>query len=249
MGLFRRLFGRERRAQKRTDPSTTTAGAYDPADATILPDWSEYWLTTTREQAGGPTYPYPDPDPAASVDTEPDLAPEPEPAAEPALWPWSGHYAVNLTPPAEPALASYPEVGSADPVAQPVIDHVPGPVQLPDFAGTTASLADLPAPAAASVVPDLPAPAGWTPAPDLPAAAGWDPGAASVPAEVLPADDDLVLDVRDRREPAPVPEPVQPNVVLGFGDGSSQQLAGDDPDARTFHELAAALTAGPRPHR
>ncbi|MEO6823104.1 MAG: hypothetical protein ABI468_12000, partial [Candidatus Nanopelagicales bacterium] len=70
--------------------------------------------------------------------------------------------------------------------------------------------------------------------------------AESVPAQPVSAGvDGLVLDVRDPADRSA--QRVEPgsHVVLGFGDGTEQQLAGDNPDISAFHALAAALTSAP----
>lgn len=343
MGLFGRLFGRERRDRRRAGLSTTSGPPPKPVPtATYLPDWSEYWLTTTREQAGGSPYPYP-------YDTEPpartqigvrDLAEGAGPdgasvdgglasGGMESVRPPAGHYGVNLAPvnvlpgedppfasddqavtyeapPLTPVthltdadayvhgtpseMATYqalhpdrtasdrwirPESATAGRVASELIGHTSGdeshfdrievdpwlpadPVAADVSGEVPASPADLPPPVAESVVRDVPAPERWNRvAPPEPAPMDVTPVAAPEPAPMVGAfdaqtepapspGDGLVLDVRDRPEPAADPEPVHPHVVLGFGDGSTRQLDSDDPDVRTFHEIAAALTSGPR---
>ncbi|MEO6822363.1 MAG: hypothetical protein ABI468_07960, partial [Candidatus Nanopelagicales bacterium] len=95
---------------------------HDPTTATFLPDWSEYWITTTREQAGGSAHPYHPADPTQPADPTdlaqslvPGLGPEavePDPADTRAP---SSYITVDLTP-ANVAPADFPaaDVPAAD---------------------------------------------------------------------------------------------------------------------------------------
>jgi hypothetical protein len=92
---------------------------------------------------------------------------------------------------------------------------------------------------------------------DLPGVAGLpaasdnsvEPGMAAAWVDVEPSGPDLVpqVDIRASASPGGAAEPeegVGPvhQVVLGFGDGTQRQLSDDDPAARAFHDLAAALS-------
>ncbi|HEY7858882.1 MAG TPA: hypothetical protein VIC82_10330 [Candidatus Nanopelagicales bacterium] len=186
-------------------------------------------------------------------------------AADPAM--------VDHVPGAATALPGLPP-----PVAGSMVLDVPAPEHwdpLPNLEAPPSAAADnveplepltdaAPSPTAADTVVH------WDPLPDLEAPPSTDADAVepldaltdeapmpAVPSSTpLPATPDpensagaqQVLDVRDR-EPTEPTRAAPSQVVLGFGDGTEQQLPSDDPDARAIHELAATLTAAPRHRR
>ena len=103
MGLFRRLLGRDDRDRSRQQPPAGVAVGQDPTSATFLPDWSEYWIATTREQAAGSVHPYPPVDPAQLADSAEltdDSGPTAQDAADEAgTGLLNGYLTVDLTPP------------------------------------------------------------------------------------------------------------------------------------------------------
>lgn len=168
-----------------------------------------------------------------------------------------------------PALAADPAVAEGTPV-EPISALAADPAMVDHVPGAATALPGLPPPVAGSVVLDVPAPEHWDPLPDLEAPPSTDadavepldaltdeaPMPAVPPSTPLPATPNpensagaqQVLDVRDR-EPTEPTRAAPSQVVLGFGDGTEQQLPSDDPDARAIHELAATLTAAPRHRR